>query len=264
MRGYDFFSPNCLFIESGVYDEVSFELKRNICNDNDKLVWNNNPLYIIPNQNLPTIKINSDGFRGDEIINEPDYRIFVVGGSTAFGVGSTSDYTTIPSFLEEKISKEFEDKNIEVINAGIPQAYSFTEKKLIQEKLLDYKPNLLVIYNGWNDIDTDFDNYEKQDDEGFGEQLIRKIRQTDIVTFNVIMKLYFNYKHETIDVIPFDSSKINEKVELWKNSLKNTCELQEKHDFKIALFALILSSLSFSMLFSTKLADLIKNGITFF
>ena len=52
MRGYDFFSPNCLFIESGVYDEVSFELKRNICNDNDKLVWNNNPLYIIPNQNL--------------------------------------------------------------------------------------------------------------------------------------------------------------------------------------------------------------------
>ena len=38
MRVYDFYFPNCQFIESEVYDEISFELKREICSDNEKLV----------------------------------------------------------------------------------------------------------------------------------------------------------------------------------------------------------------------------------
>ena len=89
MRVYDHYAPNCQFIESEVFGEMSFELKRQICNDNDKLVWNNNPLYLIPNQHFSTININSHGFRGDELQNNPDYRIFVMGGSTAFGVGGS-------------------------------------------------------------------------------------------------------------------------------------------------------------------------------
>ena len=54
-----------------------------------------------PNQSLTTININSLGFRGSdfEIIKDPNtYRIFMVGGSTTFGTGSTSDNKTIPSF----------------------------------------------------------------------------------------------------------------------------------------------------------------------
>ena len=235
MRVYDHYAPNCQFIESEVFGEMSFELKRQICNDNDKLVWNNNPLYLIPNQHFSTININSHGFRGDELQNNPDYRIFVMGGSTAFGVGATSDDATIPSYLQQKISEDFNKYNIEVINAGIPQAFSFTEKNLIKDKLLDYDPDLLIIYGGWNDIDTDYDNYERDGGDNFEDQMIRKIRQTDMVTLNVLMKLYFSYKHDTIDVIPFDSYKIKEKVSLWKNSWRDICELQEKYDFNTAI-----------------------------
>ena len=100
MRVYDYAYPNCQFIDSDVFNQISFEQKREICNDNDKLVWNNNPLYLLPNQKLSTVNINSDGFRGSELESNPDYRIFLIGGSTMFGVGSTSDDSTIPSYLE--------------------------------------------------------------------------------------------------------------------------------------------------------------------
>ena len=50
-----------------------------------------------------TVNINSLGFRGDEFSKiKPDrtYRILILGGSPMFGYGSTSDYTTIPGFMQ--------------------------------------------------------------------------------------------------------------------------------------------------------------------
>jgi len=232
MRIYDYYSPNCKFIESDVYDEVNFDLKRNICNDNGKLIWNNDPLYLIPNQHFQTININSHGFRGAELQNDPTYRIFIIGGSTTFGVGASSDFTTIPYFIQEKFMQEYPNYNIEVINAGIPNAYSFTEKNLITEKLLTYEPNLLVIYDGWNDLGRDYEQYENSVDYKLMDQIIRKIRQSDFTTPNVILKIYFNYKNNSVDIIPFNSNKIEEKVSLWKNTWIDICNLQEKYDFK--------------------------------
>ena len=149
MKIYDHYVPNCRFIllASDVYSEKSFAEKRDICNDNSKLVWNNDPFYLIPNQHFTTININSDGFRGNEIQENSDYRIFLIGGSTTFGVGATSDYSTIPGYLQQFYDEQFPDKKIEVINAGIPGAYSYTEKYLIENTLLNYNPDLLVIYD---------------------------------------------------------------------------------------------------------------------
>ena len=235
MRVYDYYFPNCQFIESEVYDEISFELKREICFDNEKLVWDRNPLFLIPNQHFSTININSEGFRGNELQLSPDYRIFVIGGSTTFGVASTSDSTSIPAFLQQKISSDFQEYNIEVINAGIPKAYSFTEKNMIKEKLLNFNPDLLIVYDGWNDLEIEYENYEKSVDTNFNDQLIREIKRLDFATPNVLIKWYFNYKHDVNDVISFDSSKINEKASLWKNSWEEICMLEEKYDFQTAI-----------------------------
>ncbi len=235
MRIYDYYDPNCRFIESDALEEENFELKRQICNDNDRLLWNNNPRYLIPNQHSQTINVNQDGFRGKDLQNNPDYRIFVVGGSTTFGVGTTSDSTTIPYFIQEKLTQTFPTHNIEVINAGIPGAYSFTEKNLINERLLAHEPNLVVIYDGWNDLNSDYDQYENSENSEFIEQIVRKIRQSDIATLKVIMKLYFNYKHDSVDIIPFNSHKIEEKVSLWKNTWIDVCNSQKKNNFKTAI-----------------------------
>jgi len=232
MRVYDYAYPNCQFIDSDVFNQISFEQKREICNDNDKLVWNNNPLYLLPNQKLSTVNINSDGFRGSELESNPDYRIFLIGGSTMFGVGSTSDDSTIPSYLEQEIRNNFKEFNVEVINAGIPQAYSFTEKQLVQETLLNYEPDLLLIYDGWNDVDIEYENYSKSVDPKITDQIIRKIKQTEYVTLNVLVKLYFDFKHSQMDVIPFNSDHMSKKTTLWKNSMKNICELETDYNFK--------------------------------
>ena len=232
MRIYDYYVPSCRFIESDVYDEINFDLKRNICNDNDKLVWNNNPLHLIPNQHLQTININSEGFRGKELQKNPDYRIFVIGGSTTFGAGATSDHTTIPGYLQQLVSEDFGNYDVEVINAGIPHAYSFSEKNLIKDKLLRYDPDLLIVYDGWNDLEHDYDHYEDSGDYALMDQIIRLIYRSDFVTPNVILKLYFNYKHDFVDIIPFNSVKIEQKASLWKDTWMDICYLQEKHDFK--------------------------------
>ena len=229
-RGYDYFEPNCRFIESDVYAEMSFDLKRDICIGNDKVVWNNNPLYLIPDQHFKTINVNSEGFRGDELQNNPDYRIFVIGGSTIFGAGSTSDYTTISGYLEKKISAQFPKYNIEIINAGIPKAYSFTESNLIKNKLLEYNPDLLIIYDGWNDLDRDYGYYYDTVDYKLMDQIIRLIRQSDYVTPTVLLKIYFNSQNDNIDTIKFDSSNIEQKVSLWSDAWTGICNLQDEYD----------------------------------
>ena len=98
--------------------------------------------------------LNSEGFRGPEFSKDkPDntYRIIAVGGSTTFGSGVTNE-NTWPKILEKKLQNLSIGKNIEVINAGIPAITSFNESKLIKEKLIHYKPDLIIVYDGMNDV----------------------------------------------------------------------------------------------------------------
>ena len=108
----------------------------------------------IKSTNPETFSKNSEGFRGPEFNKDkPDntYRIIAVGGSTTFGAGVTYE-NTWPIILEKKLQNISESKNIEVINAGIAGITSFNESKLIKEKLIHYKPDLLIVYDGNNDM----------------------------------------------------------------------------------------------------------------
>ena len=126
--------------------------KRQMCVDLYEMRTSGSEL--IPNQSSNTININSFGFRGDEFsINKSDdeYRIFMLGGSTMFGTGATSDDTTIPGYLQNILENKF-NQNIQVINAGIQAADSDTEISLIENKLKKFSADLMIIYDGWNDL----------------------------------------------------------------------------------------------------------------
>jgi uncharacterized protein YjbI with pentapeptide repeats/lysophospholipase L1-like esterase len=102
---------------------------------------------------LENYTLNSEGFRGQEFSkNKPDntFRVITVGGSTTFSVG-VLDENAWPRILEKKLQNLSIGKNIEVINAGIPAITSFNESKLIKEKLIHYKPDLIIVYDGFND-----------------------------------------------------------------------------------------------------------------
>ena len=104
------------------------------------------------------INFNEEGFRNIEFNAQKSndvYRIFMVGGSTMFGSGST-DSGTIPFLLQKMIDSQEIDLDVEIINAGVSGGNSSTERTLIETKLIDYSPNLIIMYDGWNDLSADY------------------------------------------------------------------------------------------------------------
>ena len=100
--------------------------------------------------------------RGSDITqNKPvdTFRIFVIGGSTVYGSGSTSDTTTIPGFLQQFFDNSEINKKIEVINAGIEGSTSVEEVYRIKNDLIHFDPDIVVIYHGTNDAHLTWDRY---------------------------------------------------------------------------------------------------------
>ena len=144
---------NCEFEQNEIFQNFDEVEKRQLCLDFYNIQISGDE--IIPNQSTNSITINSLGFRGSEFseIKSPDtYRIFMVGGSTMFGAGATSDETTIPGYLQNLLNEKDFEFNIEVINSGIQGADSDSELKLIKQKLVHYHPDLVIVYDGWNDL----------------------------------------------------------------------------------------------------------------
>ena len=144
---------NCEFEQNEIFQSISEEKKRHLCLDFYEIKTSNDE--IIPNQSTDSITINALGFRGSDFseIKLPNtYRIFMLGGSTMFGAGATSDETTIPAYLQQLSNEKNFGFNIEVINSGIQGADSNTESNLIERKLVRFSPDLIIIYDGWNDL----------------------------------------------------------------------------------------------------------------
>ena len=130
--------------------------------------------------------LNSLGFRGPEFseIKPPNtYRIFMVGGSTMLGSGESSDETTIPGILQKIFDSNSSVQKIEVINAGMSGGTTNTEAHLIFEKLILFSPDLVITYDGWNDLKADY----SVDDTAFYWQETCEIGREN--NFDVIISL---------------------------------------------------------------------------
>jgi lysophospholipase L1-like esterase len=247
-RVYDIWFPSgCILLKSDIYKSLEFENKRDVCDDFRQLEFGDWPFYqMLPDQHFETININSHGFRGSEfsaIKPENTYRIFVVGGSTTFGTGTTSDSTTIPGYLQEKFDNEQFPKKIEVINAGISGLFSGTEVGLIREQILEFNPDLLIIYDGWNDIAKNIDYY--YDGVTNTENLpVSKERDTFyefgelLFDFSVVKIIYTNLDYLPMSfagpaVYSFEGTDINEKAEIWSERWIEICELGKINDFDV-------------------------------
>ncbi|CAI8181141.1 MAG: Uncharacterised protein [Candidatus Nitrosopelagicus brevis] len=144
---------NCEFEENEIFQTMSDDQKKQICFDLYDVKTSGN--LLVPNQKSETLSINSLGFRGDEISEskpENTFRIFMLGGSTMFGHGATSDDTTIPGYIQNMLEEKSHNYEIQVINAGIQGADSFDEVNILETKILQLNPDLVIIYDGWNDL----------------------------------------------------------------------------------------------------------------
>jgi len=97
---------------------------------------------------------NSHGFRGEdfsETKSHNTFRIFAVGGSTTFGA-AVNDDETWPGHLQHIINEKITGKKIEVINAGKGGVATVHEYELIKDKITSLDPDLIIMYDGWNEL----------------------------------------------------------------------------------------------------------------
>lgn len=127
--------------------------------------------------NTKGIYHNAQGFRERNDTNrekKPEiYRIFVMGGSTAYGLGSLSAYgrekygiirnnETIDAYLESYLNGKL-GRRVEVINAAITSHYSHHHLIYLNQTILKYHPDMVVFIDGFNDYypyEKGFDQFE--------------------------------------------------------------------------------------------------------
>jgi len=115
-------------------------------------------------------------FRYDEDFavekEENEVRIFITGGSTAWGAGVVQEklYSKVMEDLFKK--GEFSYLKIRVISAGVGAYGTVQERIMIENFILQLSPDFVIMFSGWNDsyygyrgkdilINQDYFNYRK-------------------------------------------------------------------------------------------------------
>jgi len=139
----------CIYEINRVFKNTDQKIIQQLCNNEYNLNYTKEMAIKKSEDN----QVNEFGFRGPEIIMEKPantYRIFTIGGSSMYSADSLND-ETISYHLQKKFNQYDLGVKIEVINAGIPGAWSATETAMIKDKLVEFAPDLLLVYDGWND-----------------------------------------------------------------------------------------------------------------
>lgn len=143
---------------------------------------------LVGNQQHQYWEINEQGFRDREPVSlakpQDEVRIFLLGGSTAFGYGNPSNEATISEKLEARLQQRLQQQQTSpqlykpdllpqdekelkkalakpskikegkyrVINAAVPGYASGNELAQLALQTLNYKPDLIVVLNGYPDL----------------------------------------------------------------------------------------------------------------
>ena len=229
---------SCNFVKSEIYKDIPKDVLLKMCDEYHKIKLMHNTYWQMhPNQHHEHVNINSFGFRGSEISMEKPpntFRIFVVGGSTTFGSASTSDENTMPGYLQKKFDMINLDSNIEIINAGTVGAYSKTESPFVKEVLLDFDPDLIIIFDGWNDLQIPYTSHiDQRGTEGQLYDIVRDLRdiapfyKTPFVIREIVME-----NRNAFSATAWDEENVEKKISLWKERWNDACYSAQQKDIK--------------------------------
>ncbi len=108
---------------------------------------------------LPGGRINRQQFRYHRDLDIPKSagtcRIFVIGGSTAFGSGASTNQTTVGGYLELLYLNEQAKKygcRFEVVTAASCGWASSHERILVENRLMELEPDVVLALSGYNDV----------------------------------------------------------------------------------------------------------------
>lgn len=131
----------------------------------DDISWAvpNTPTPFVGNAPTPGVHgvahINSMQFRAESEIEVPKpkgtYRIFITGGSTAYGSGAPSEARTIGGYLSRVILTRLArttNLKYEIFTMANPAWATTHERIIIENRLSELEPDLVLSFSGMNDV----------------------------------------------------------------------------------------------------------------
>tara|TARA_Y100000996_G_scaffold387338_1_gene346041 strand:+ start:3561 stop:4673 length:1113 start_codon:yes stop_codon:yes gene_type:complete len=230
--------------KSKLFSEYSHDFVKSLCSDYKSIIDYETPYkHWEPNQVNNSVTINSLGIRGSEINTEKDpdtYRIIMLGGSAMYGLYATTDSSTIPGFLENKIENENPTFGVEIINAGVNGASSFDEINLLKDKLLSLAPDMIIVYDGGNDLlkkiqdENNTNNSWPGPIEKFSKQIRNYYKTTQLIDFiDRVFQKQISNDNSKLDQI--SDENIQKKVIKWKERWKTVCESEEMNEIQTVI-----------------------------
>jgi lysophospholipase L1-like esterase len=108
---------------------------------------------------MPGGHINQQQFRYHRDLAKPKpadtCRIFLVGGSTAFGTCARSNETTVAGYLERLLNTDgprYGGRRFEVVTAANANWLSPHERITVENRLLELEPDVVIALSGYNDV----------------------------------------------------------------------------------------------------------------
>jgi len=153
-------------------------------------------IRLTPNyQNTKGIYHNGQGFR--RIQETPKekaegvYRVFIMGGSTAYGLGALSKYgqvkysvirndETIDHYLEEYLAGKTAHKRVEVINAAITSQMSHHHLIYLNQTILKFHPDMIIFIDGFNDYYPEKKGFDQFRDYAYQERVHQYMAEPSI------------------------------------------------------------------------------------
>jgi lysophospholipase L1-like esterase len=157
-----------------------------------------------PNQRTQCFTTNSVGLRGTREISSikrKHKRIIVVGGSAAFGHGLENDNETFQAIIENL------NNRYEVINAGVAGYCSGQELTYIVTDLVDYHPDIIIVFNGWNDLFWAWYNHiwhgqqRKKDEIGFNYNSLALIEAQLVDNYQSQVRIFNSFQRFFIAIV---------------------------------------------------------------
>lgn len=136
--------------------DMGFAIKDGVI-PKDHFLFERDPYLFWKLRNMPGDdfhSVNSQGFRGQAISLRKasnTYRIFCLGDSCTFGLG-VKYCEAYPFLLKGLLNKGSRGARYEVVNAGVPGYSSLQGLRCLERDILKYRPDLIIVFFGWNDI----------------------------------------------------------------------------------------------------------------
>ncbi len=217
-----------------------------------ELFWKLKPMAnsdLNPESRLTQL-INPSGFRDDITPVEKkaqELRIITLGDSCTFGDG-VANWETYANVLETQIRMAFPDRKVNVLNAGVPGYTAYQIDLYLRSKLLEYKPDVVTIYVGFNDNIPAVRGLSDKDIQKTNSIYIQAIREIadKLRIYQFIEKSVADLKSQPTLLSPQKPVPNEEGVELAfrvspKDYMETLCQINElgkREGFKVIVLAL--------------------------